>query len=163
MKPPTTSDKSLAPELSHFVNKIKVKFNGSYFDFTLENCLFGASKLTKDADIDKHKYSGNTIGFDACGTFSFSSGKFGQNIIIVRVHMSSCVHTKNKEKYILIISERPTQDLDGTALTAEKRYSISFTASRRNFCLSFFITVLIVTYLLMIQKLLNSKQNILKL
>ena len=67
IKPPSTSNNSLAPELSYFINKIKVKFNGSClkqdkitytygrivkiyivyklssnlinFDFTLENCL----------------------------------------------------------------------------------------------------------------------------
>ena len=32
---------------------------------TLENCLFGAVKLTKNADIDRYKYSGYGIGFDS--------------------------------------------------------------------------------------------------
>ena len=31
---------------------------------TLENCLFGAVRLIKNADIDKYKYSGYGIGFD---------------------------------------------------------------------------------------------------
>ena len=31
---------------------------------TLENCLFGAVKLTKHVDIDLYKYSGYGIGFD---------------------------------------------------------------------------------------------------
>ena len=30
---------------------------------TLVNCLFGAVTLTKNADIDKYKYSGYRIGF----------------------------------------------------------------------------------------------------
>ena len=34
---------------------------------TLQNCLFGAVKLTKNADIDKYKYSGYGIGFDSKG------------------------------------------------------------------------------------------------
>ena len=38
---------------------------------TLENCLFGAVKLTKNTDIDKYKYSGYGIRFDRRGTFSF--------------------------------------------------------------------------------------------
>ena len=29
IKPPTTCDNSFAPELSYFINKIKVKLNGS--------------------------------------------------------------------------------------------------------------------------------------
>ena len=36
-----------------------------YDDYTtLENCLFGAVKLTKNVDIDKCKYSGYGVGFD---------------------------------------------------------------------------------------------------
>ena len=31
---------------------------------TIENCLFGAIKLTKHVDIDQYKYSGYGIGFD---------------------------------------------------------------------------------------------------
>ena len=31
---------------------------------TLENFLFGAVALTKNADIDKYKYSGYGVGFD---------------------------------------------------------------------------------------------------
>ena len=30
---------------------------------TLTNALFGAVKLTKNADVDNHKYSGYGIGF----------------------------------------------------------------------------------------------------
>ena len=32
---------------------------------TLYNCLFGAVKLTKNADSDKYRYSSYDIGFDA--------------------------------------------------------------------------------------------------
>ena len=43
-------------------------------DFTLGNSLFGAVKLTKNADFDKHKYSGCGIGFDTHGLYSLSDG-----------------------------------------------------------------------------------------
>ena len=33
-------------------------------DFALVGCLFGAIKLTKNADADKHKYGRYSIGFD---------------------------------------------------------------------------------------------------
>ena len=33
--------------------------------FTLKNCLFRSVKLTKNADQDKYKYSGQSIGFDS--------------------------------------------------------------------------------------------------
>ena len=35
----------------------------------LENISFGAVRLTKNAHIDKYKFSGYGIGFDSRGTF----------------------------------------------------------------------------------------------
>ena len=54
---------------------------------------------------------------------------------IVEVHMSSSVHVDNKKKYILVLGEGPTQGLDGTTLTAEKKYSINFIVNNKKFCL----------------------------
>ena len=66
--------------------------------------------MTKNVDIDKYIYSGNGIGSDRIGTFSFGNG-FGRNCIIFGVDMSSSVHVDNKEKDILILGEEPTQGL----------------------------------------------------
>ena len=41
-----------------------------------------------------------------------------------------------RKKDILILGRGPTQGLDGTILTAEKMYSINFTATIARFCLS---------------------------
>ena len=49
--------------------------------------------------------------------------------------MSSSFHVDNKKKYILILRRGPAQDLEHT-LTAEKMYSINFTVTKNNFCLS---------------------------
>ena len=94
------SDNSLNPTLSYYDTKIRVKFTGGCLkqlkisynhgkvvniyivyelsascsnvnDPTLENCLFGAVTLTKNADIDKYGYSGYGIGFDRRESFSF--------------------------------------------------------------------------------------------
>ena len=43
----------------------------------LKNCLFGAVTLTKNADIDKYRYSGYGTGFDRRSSFSFPGGGFG--------------------------------------------------------------------------------------
>ena len=106
IKPPKTCDNSLAPAVSHYDAKTRVKFTGSCLkqpnisythgkvvniyivyelgassshnnDPTLKNCLFGAVTLTKNADIDKYGYSGYGIGFDRKSSFSFPSGEFG--------------------------------------------------------------------------------------
>ena len=42
------------------------------------------------------------------------------------------VHVDNKMKDILILEQRPTDGLDDTTLTAEKQYSINFTAHNKN-------------------------------
>ena len=65
---------------------------------TLENCLFGAVSLTKNADIDKYKYSGYGIGFDRKGSFSFPGTGLGRNVIIFGVDMSSSTKFDNKKK-----------------------------------------------------------------
>ena len=41
-------------------------------DFSLNNCLFGPVKLTKNADPDKYKYSSYGIGFDSRSEFLFT-------------------------------------------------------------------------------------------
>ena len=67
-------------------------------DFTLENCLFGAVKVTENADVNKFKYSGYGIGFDGKEVFSHPSGSFGNNAVIFGVDMTSSVHIDNKKK-----------------------------------------------------------------
>ena len=90
---------------------------------TLRNCLFGEIRLTKNADIDKNKYSGYGVGNDSKGSFSFPGDRFVPNVIIFGADMSSSVHTNNKTKSILILGEGLiTQELDDTTLTAEKMY-----------------------------------------
>ena len=96
-------------------------------DFTLGNCLFGSVKLTKNSDLGKCKYNGYGIGFDSRSEFSFIDGSMGKNVIIFGAYISSSVHIDNKNKYILILGEGPTQELDDTTLTAESRYLIKFT------------------------------------
>ena len=49
--------------------------------------------------------------------------------------MSSSAHIDNEKKNILVLGKGPTQGLQHT-LTAEKVYSINFTVTKKNFCLS---------------------------
>ena len=50
--------------------------------------------------------------------------------------MSSSVHIDNKGKDILILGLGPTQGLGENSLTVEKICSISFTVTKKKFCLS---------------------------
>ena len=106
------------------------------FDPTLENCLFGAVKLTNNCDIDKYEYSGYGIEFDSRGTCSHPSGGTGVNAIIFEADMSSSIHYNNTAKSILILGEGFTQGLEDATLYAEKMYSINFTATRKKIYLN---------------------------
>ena len=80
----------------YIVYEINKKDNTIISDPTLENCLFGAVILTKNTDIDKYGYCGYGIGFDRKGSFSFSGGVYGQNVLIFGVDMSFSAHIDNK-------------------------------------------------------------------
>ena len=149
IKPPTASNYNLNPKLSYYGTKIRVKFTRSCLkqsiftfthkkivniyivyelrassshinDPTLKIYLFGAVTLTKNADIDKYKYSGYGIVFDRRGSFSFLGGGFGQHVIIFGADTNSSIHIDNKKKDILILGLGPTQGLGEDSLTAEK-------------------------------------------
>ena len=80
-------------------------------NLTVQNALLGAVSMTKNADVNKYKYSGYGIAFDRTSSFSYPGGGNVQNVIIFGVDMNSCVHFDNKEKDILILGKGPTQGL----------------------------------------------------
>ena len=160
----TASNYKITPELSYYGTKIRVEFNGSYLNQdkvtcshekivniyiayeisknysmntypTQENCLFGAVNLTKNANIDKYKYSGYGIGFDRGGEFSFGNG-FGRNCIIFGAYLSSSSDANNKENNILVLGKDFVQGINDTTIYVKKLYSISFTENNKKFCLS---------------------------
>ena len=120
-------DNSLAPTLGYDSKRMYLEFNGGCLkqhkiiynhgkivniyivydlkltlnydeDFTLENCLFGAVKLTKNSDFDKYKYFLYGTGSDGKGVFSYPTGSFGINAMIFGVDMSSSVDIDNKKE-----------------------------------------------------------------
>ena len=128
-KTPITTNNSLTAELNYYGTKTKMKFTGSCFKQsshilthkkvvniyivyelpassshdrhpTIKKCLSGAVTLTKNADIEKDKYSGYGIGFDRRSSFSFPSGGFGQNVLIFGADMSTSIHIDNKKRHI---------------------------------------------------------------
>ena len=157
-----TSDYGTTPTLSCYGTKTRVEFNGSclkqdkitythgkianisivyeiFSDLsddnypTLQNALFATVKLTKNADINKYGYSAYGNGFDGKGTFSFSGGGLGCNVIIFGVDMSSSTKIDNRKKDILILGKGPIQGLEHT-LSAEKMNPINFTGLDERFC-----------------------------
>ena len=92
--------------------------------------------MNKHVDIDQYKYSGYGIGFDRKGDFSFGSNRFGGNIITLGTDMSSSVHANNRTKNILVLGNDFIEGLDNTTVYAKKLYSVNFTKTNSNFCLS---------------------------
>ena len=88
-------------------------------DFTLDNCLFGSVKLTKNADLDKLNIAATAQDLLLARTFHLQMEAWEKNIIIFGADMSSSMHIDNKNNDILILGEDPTQELDGTTLKRE--------------------------------------------
>ena len=123
--------------------------------------LIWICKATKNADLDKSKYTSYDIGFDFRLEFLFTDGCYGKNVIIFGAEMSSSVHVDNKGKNTLILGEGLTQGLDDATLAAEAKYPINFTQSGKRFVVGLhynrnnsflFINAMFVKYI-------NSKQK----
>ena len=87
-----------------------LKSNLKNFDPTLQNCLFGAVKLTKNSDINKYEYAGYGTGFDSKGTFSHPSCATGVYVVVFGADISSSAHANNKAKSSLILGEGFAKD-----------------------------------------------------
>ena len=163
--PPSAPNNFLSPSLNYLGTKIRITFSGSCLkqdkitythgkivniyivyeinkkdnpitsDPTLKNCLFGAVTPSKNVNIDRYGHPGYGIGSDRKGSFSFSGGGYGQNVLIFGVDVRFSAHIDNKKKDILVLGLSPTQELEQT-LTAEKRYSILQKKKNKKFCLS---------------------------
>ena len=83
-----------------------------------------------NADPDEYRYS----DYDASSDFYWLDGSSGKNLIIFSADMSSSMHIDNWNKNILVFGEGLTKGLNNTTITAEAKYSITFTQSIKNIC-----------------------------
>ena len=104
--------------------------------FTVQNALFGAIQITKNADTGKYKYKGYGICFDEGGSFSKGNISNGKNVLIFGVDESSLVHANYKANNIYVMGDLIVQGINDTALYAEKIYSQNFTQPSKKFVLS---------------------------
>ena len=114
--------------------------------FTIQNTLFGAMEITKNADTSKYDYKGYGICFDEGGTFSHkitedgrahnTMGILGYTTIMLGVDMSSSIHATNRANHIYIMGEGLVQGIHDTTLYAEKNYWRNFTDPVQKFIIS---------------------------
>ena len=111
--------------------------------FTIQNALFGASQITKNADTLKYNYKGYGICFDERSQFGhtiteggFAHATNGRNVLIFGADMSFSVHATNRANNIYLMGDGLTQGIHDTTLYVEKNYYRNFTDSGKKFVLS---------------------------
>ena len=112
--------------------------------FTIQNAVFGAMQITKNAtDNSKNNYKGYRICFDERSQFGHTiteDGRAhttnGRNVLIFGVDMSFTVHAANRANNIYVMGDRLTQGIHDTTLYVEKSYWRNFTDPGKNFIIS---------------------------
>ena len=171
---------STLPKLFNVDNRLRASFEGNYFkqdkidyfhgpviniyivyrldkiktdrntDFTIQNALFGAMKITKDAYESHNQYRGYGICFDSSSSnFSFGNRIDAKNVIIFGVDMSFSTHKRNESKSIFVLGKDFIQGVTtigptaiagsttkGTTINAEKMYKTNFTEPDKKIVLS---------------------------
>ena len=111
--------------------------------FTLQNALFEATQITKNADARKYNYKGCGICFDESEEFThvrkrgnFNDTTDGKNVIIFGVDMSFSKHANNKRNNIYVMGKDYVQKINDTTIYAEKMYYRNFTDPGKKLVLS---------------------------
>ena len=112
--------------------------------YTIQNALFGAMQITKDAtDYDKNNYKGYGICFDERSEFghTITEGGFAhttdaRNVLIFGADMSFSVHATNRANHIYHMGTGLTQGINDTTIYAENNFYRNFTDFGKKFVLS---------------------------
>ena len=112
--------------------------------FTIQNALFGAIQITKDAtDNTKSNYKGYGICFDERSEFGHIITGGGRahktdarNVLIFGADMSFSVHATNRANHIYLMGTGLTQGINDTTIYAENNFYRNFTDSGKKFMLS---------------------------
>ena len=110
--------------------------------YTIQNALFGAMQITKNAtDYDKNNYKGYGICFDERSEFGHTITEGGhahttdaRNVLIFGADMSFSIHATNRDIYLM--GTGLTQAINDTTIYAEKNFYGNFTDFGKKFVLS---------------------------
>ena len=112
-------------------------------EFTIQNPLFGAMKITKNTDTSKYKYKGYGICFDEGGEFThtrkegnFTHTTLTRNVLIFGADTSFSKHANNKTNNIYVMGKDFIQGINDTTIYAEKMFYRNFTDPGHKFVLS---------------------------
>ena len=104
-------------------------------DFTVQNGLFGAVKIAKNANTSHYKYNGYGICFDGESEFTIGNIVKGKNVIF-GVGTSNSSHSTNKTQNIYVLGKDFVQGINNTTIYAEKTYKTNFAEQSKKFVLS---------------------------
>ena len=109
--------------------------------FTIQNALFGAMQITKNADNSKNNYKRYGICFDERSDFghtitegSRAHTTDARNVLIFGADMSFSVHATNRANNIYVMGTGLTQGIHDTTLHAEKNFYRNFTDLGKKLC-----------------------------
>ena len=164
--------KLIAPNTKNDSKVLHISFNGNYFiqdtitipnnviniycvyeldpidfsrnsEFTIQNPLFGAIEITKNANTSKYKYKGYGICFDESESFShvrkegnFNHTALARNVIILGVEMSFSKYANNKANNIYVMGKDYIEKINYAITYAEKMFYRNFTDPDKKFILS---------------------------
>ena len=164
--------KTVSPNIKNINGQLYVSFNDNYFeqdpitisnnviniyvvykldpisstrntDYTIQNALFGAMKITKNTDSSKNNYPGYGLCFDEGGEFGHTvrQGNFdrttnAKNVIIFGVDTTSSIHATKRENNIYVMGKDFIQGINDTTTYAEKLFHNNFTEFGVKFALS---------------------------
>ena len=111
--------------------------------FTIQNALFGAMQITKNAtDNDKNNYKGYDICFDERSEFGHTITEGGhahstdaRNVLIFGADMSFSVQATNRANHIYLKGTGLTQGINDTTIYAEKNFYRNFTDFGKKNCI----------------------------
>ena len=112
--------------------------------YTIQNALFGAMQITKNAtDYDKNNYKGYGICFDERSEFGQTITEGGhahttdaRNVLIFGADMRFSIHATNRAIHIYLMGTGLTQGINDTTIYAEKNFYRNFTDFGKKFVLS---------------------------
>ena len=109
-------------------------------EFTIQNALFGAMEITKNANTSKYKYKGYGICFDESESFSHVTKEsninhttLARNVIIFGVDMSFSKHANNKTNNIYVMGKDYITKINDTTIYAVKMFHRNFTEPGKKF------------------------------
>ena len=111
--------------------------------FTIQNALFGAIQITKNAtESDKNNYKEYGICFDERSQFGHTITENGvtytsngRNVLIFGADMSFSAHATNKANHIYLMGDGLRQGINDTTIYAERKYFKNFTEPNVKFVL----------------------------